>query len=105
MILCSDWTVLVVRYFGFRRDLLSTYCAMERPILTLDRLLDDEKYLTRWSNVTVHYAIVRCSIKHRWELPGNYPFFTVAMVIYHYVERIWRILVTHHFLYNIYNHE
>ena len=31
---------------------------------------------------------------HIWELPGNYPFFTVVMVIYHYVERIWRILVT-----------
>ena len=32
--------------------------------------------------------------EHRWELPGNYPVFTVVMVIYHYVERIWRILVT-----------
>ena len=31
--------------------------------------------------------------RHRWELPGNYPVFTVVMVIYHYVERIWRILV------------
>ena len=30
--------------------------------------------------------------EHRWELPGNYPEFTVVMVIYHYVERIWRIL-------------
>ena len=27
------------------------------------------------------------------------------MVIYHYVEIIWRILVTPNFLYNIYNHE
>ena len=26
-------------------------------------------------------------VKHRWELPGNYPVFTVVMVIYHYVER------------------
>ena len=34
----------------------------------------------------------RC--RHRWELPGNYAVFTVVMVIYHYVERIWRILVT-----------
>ena len=32
--------------------------------------------------------------KHRWELPGNYPVLTVVMVIYHYVERIWRILIT-----------
>ena len=26
--------------------------------------------------------------KHKWELPGNYPIFTVVMVIFHYVERI-----------------
>ena len=25
-------------------------------------------------------------VGHRWELPGNYPVFTVVMVIYHYVE-------------------
>ena len=43
--------------------------------------------------------------RHRQELPGNYPIFTVVMVIYHYVERIWIILVTPNFLYNIYNHE
>ena len=41
--------------------------ATDRPILTLDRLLDDEQYLTRRSNVTVYYAIVICSIKYvRW---------------------------------------
>ena len=40
---------------------------------------------------------------HRWEVPGNYPVFTVVMVIYHYIERIWRILVTPYSLYNIYN--
>ena len=40
----------------------------------------------------------------RWELPGNYPVFNVVMVIYHYVEIIWRILVTPIFLYNIYDH-
>ena len=42
---------------------------------------------------------------HRWKLPGNYPVFVVVMVIYHYVERIWRILFTPVFLYNIYVHE
>ena len=42
--------------------------------------------------------------KHRWELPGNYPIFTVVMVIYHYVERIWRIIVTTILIYNIYDH-
>ena len=26
--------------------------------------------------------------EHRWELPGTYPVFTVAMVIYRYVDRI-----------------
>ena len=42
---------------------------------------------------------------HRWELPGNYPIFTAVMVIYHCVDRIWRILITPNFLYNIYDHE
>ena len=36
-------------------------------------------------------------INHRWELPDNYPVFTVVMVIYHYIERIWRILVKPNF--------
>ena len=27
------------------------------------------------------------------------------MVIYHYVKRIWRILITPNFCYNIYDHE
>ena len=45
------------------------------------------------------------SSHHRWELLGNYPVFTVVMVIYHYVERTWRILVTPDFLYNTYDHE
>ena len=38
------------------------------------------------------------TVTHRWELPGNYPVFTVVMVIYHYIERIWRIIVTPQFL-------
>ena len=42
---------------------------------------------------------------HIWDLPGNYPIFNIVMVIYHYVERIWRILVTLNFLYNIYDNE
>ena len=42
-----------------------------------------------------------CTGWHRWELPGNYPVLTVVMVIYHYVERILRILVTPSFSYNI----
>ena len=43
--------------------------------------------------------------KHRWELPGSYPVFTMLMVIYHYVDIIWRILVTPNFVYNINKHE
>ena len=27
-----------------------------------------------------------CAVMHRWELPDNYPVFTVVMVIYHYVK-------------------
>ena len=34
---------------------------------------------------------------HRWELLGNLLVFNVVMVIYHDVERIWRILVTPNF--------
>ena len=33
-----------------------------------------------------------------WELSGNYPIFTVEMIIYHYVEKIWIVLVTPIFL-------
>ena len=48
----------------------------------------------------------KISMNHRWELPGNCPVFTVVMVMYHYVERIWRIIVTPNFvLYNIYDNE
>ena len=49
--------------------------------------------------------VFEASLRHRWELPGNYPVFTVVMVIYHYVEITWRILVTPDFLYNTYDHE
>ena len=42
---------------------------------------------------------------HRWQLTGNYPVFSVVMVIYHHVERIWIIIITPNFLYDIYNHE
>ena len=42
---------------------------------------------------------------HRWSLLGNHPFLTVVMLIYHYLEVMWRIVITTNFLYNIYNHE
>ena len=34
---------------------------------------------------------------HRWELRGDQPVLTMAIVIYHYVEIIWRILVNPNF--------
>ena len=46
---------------------------------------------------------ITADLNHRWELPVLY--YHETMVIYHYVERIWRILVTPNFLYNINNHE
>ena len=45
------------------------------------------------------------SYNHRWELPCNYPVFTMVMLMYHYVEIIWRIIVTPIFVYNIYYYE
>ena len=45
-------------------------------------------------NISSNISPPQPTVIHRWELPGNYPVFTVVMVIYHYVERIWRILVT-----------
>ena len=43
--------------------------------------------------------------EHGQYLPGNYPVSTVGMVIYHNVDRIWIIIVTPNFLYNIYDQE
>ena len=43
--------------------------------------------------------------ERRWEFLGTYSVFTVVMVIYHYFERILKIVVTANFLYNIYNHK
>ena len=49
--------------------------------------------------------VVSHSSRHIWELPGSYSVLTVVMIIYHYVERIWRILVTQNKLYNKYDHK
>ena len=43
----------------------------------------------------------RDGVTHVWELPGNYPVFTMVMVIYHYADRIWRILVTRFFVQHV----
>ena len=42
---------------------------------------------------------------HQSELSGNYPAFTVVMIIYNYIEIIWRIFVNSKVWYNIYNNE
>ena len=49
--------------------------------------------------------INRCTPGHKWEFRGNFPGITVVMVIYHYVDKIWRIIIHPDFLYNIYNNE
>ena len=38
---------------------------------------------------------------HRWELLGNYPIFTLAMLIYHYVYRTGEFLLPPIVLFNI----
>ena len=42
-------------------------------------------------------TIVPLTWHHRYELSGNCPVFTLVILIYHNVERIWRILVTPNF--------
>ena len=53
----------------------------------------------------VHKIWINGTTQHRWELPVSHPVFNVVMVIYHYVERIWRILITPNYLYKIYEFE
>ena len=51
-------------------------------------------FVTTYYRITIQSFCCQGTRQHRWELPGNYPVLTMVMVIYHYVERIWRILVT-----------
>ena len=69
-----------------------------KVVIRLENYFDMEA-----SSLKIFLDQVENRVHHRWELPGNYPVFTVVMAIYHYVERIWRILVTPNFLYSIYN--
>ena len=53
--------------------------------------------LTLIQTPVYHVLLCRTHLNHgthRWELTGNYPVFTMVMVIYNYVDRIWRNLVT-----------
>ena len=36
---------------------------------------------------------MQSQVRYRWELPGNYPVFTMEIVISNYVDRIWRVVV------------
>ena len=47
-----------------------------------------------WQLMTYDSVFISSPPRHGWEIPGNYPVLTVLMVVYHYVERIWIILVT-----------
>ena len=42
-------------------------------------------------------------VSHRWEVPVNYPDFTIVMVIYNYVGRIGELSLTLICLYKIYD--
>ena len=45
-------------------------------------------------------------MRHRCELPGSYPVFSMVMIIYHYVDRIEEFLLPPLFFSNnIYDHE
>ena len=61
----------------------------------------------RLCRLTIPYKVkdIEDTPQHIWKLPGNYPVFNAVMVIYHYVERIWRTIITPNFLYNIYDHK
>ena len=53
--------------------------------------------------ICISWPAGACSTSgHIWELPGNYPVFTVVMVIY---LIIWIITVTPNFWYSIYDNE
>ena len=90
-------------------------CCVPEVIYLGSRSRLEEKALRRWiveyfvllvcSTLLGPLVIVGYSLVHKWELTGYYPVFTVVMAIYHYVEIIWRILVTLNFSHNIYNHE
>ena len=56
---------------------------IERPILTLDHIFDDEQYLTWWSNVTMHYALFICSIKY---VLGYWGYFWCNCDILYYIS-------------------
>ena len=48
-------------------------------------------------NAFIAGTIVPLTRHLRYELSGNCPVFTLVIIVYHNVERIWRILVTPNF--------
>ena len=91
--LANSWTRLhMIPFSNFSRRSQGIRLTGQRPVLgNLEKVWSGSE-----SGPPPHHIL---------ELPGNYPIFTVVMIIYHYVGGIWRILVTPNFLYKIYNHE
>ena len=63
-----------------------------------------------WIGIANILSLARVSERYSVALHGGhlmvtYPIFAVVMVIYHYIERIWRILITPNFFYDIYDRE
>ena len=79
---------------------LGSYAELAQEGMNVTLVLDGQKArpeVLSGGQLLIAFSLacwLSASSTHRRELPGNYPVFTVVMVIYHYVERIWRILVT-----------
>ena len=57
-------------------------------------------------DVTFPYLIRQpLTPNHNWNLPVNYPVFSMVMVIYRYIERLGELSLPLIFVYNIYDHE
>ena len=76
IILIPLWYLICHFVIGPRARLMSSWC------IDLTSIKSWLFHLTK--NLTCYF--------HIWKFPGNYPVFTVVMVICHYVEIIWRIL-------------
>ena len=80
-----------------RMTVSSTGCTLKGILFFLSLLHESIKNLA-FKIVAVHIVHTISSRDHGYELPGNYPVVAVVMVIYSYVERIWRIPDTPDFL-------
>ena len=84
--------LFIFEYFcGFTRKDQNVWSVTSIPLI-------ENKRLYKKSNCSkVVYGcqiFISATTMHRWALQGVYHVFTVVMVIYHYFERIWIIIVT-----------